>query len=155
MNAPAPHAEFPVEKINQANRQAKILFASMGSSLIAYFVVSRFLPETAPFSNAGMIRIVLFALAATAVFSATLFKPIFLRVVPATPDARLARLRTSAVISAALAEIPAVLGFILVITTGHRTEFYGLLGVSAYLLVRHIPRRDAWENYVRRGNDSR
>ena len=111
-----------------------MLFASMGSSLVAYFVVSRFMPAPNPVASAEMIRIVLFVLAGTAVFAATLFKPIYLRTVPATPDARLARLRTSAVLSAALAELPAILGFILFFVTGQRTEFYGMLVVSAYLL---------------------
>jgi hypothetical protein len=155
MSETAPLAEFPIEKINEANRQAKMLFASMGSSLVGYFVVSRFLPENPAVASGEMIRIVLFVLAGTAVFASTLFKPIYLRTVPAAPEARLARLRTSAILSAALAEMPAVMGVILVFTTGQRTEFYGLLGVSAYLLARHIPKREAWENYVRRGSDSR
>ena len=155
MNETSPRSEFPLEKINEANRQAKMVIASMGSSLIAYFLVSRFLPETAPPANAGMIRILIFVVAATAVFAATLFKPIYLRSVPATPEARLARLRTSAIVTAGLAELPAILGFILVFTTGERTEFYGMLAVSAYLLARNIPQRETWENYVRRGSDNR
>jgi hypothetical protein len=155
MSETAPLSEFPVEKINEANRQAKMLFLSNGSSLIAFFIVSRFVPQATPGANAEIIRIVLFVLAGTAVFASTLFKPIYLRTVPATPEARLARLRTSAVLSVALAEMPAIMGFILFFFTGQRTEFYGLLVVSAYLFVRHIPQREAWENYVRRGSDSR
>jgi hypothetical protein len=151
----SPPSEVLLENIHQANRQAKMLFASMGSSLIAYLVVSRFLPETPPMAGAGVIRVVILAVAGVAIFSATVVKGMFLRAAPPTPIARLARLRTAAVMSAAFAELPAVLGCVLFFFTGQRPEFYGLLVVSAYMLVRHFPQRDAWELYVRRGGDSR
>jgi hypothetical protein len=31
------------------------------------------------------------------------------------------------------------------------SDFYILLVVSLYMLVRHFPRREQWEAYVRRG----
>jgi hypothetical protein len=155
MNRTAPLSDFPLEKIHEANRQAKILFASMGSSLVAYLIVSRLLPETQPVAGADMLRIALLIAAGAVVFAATVVKGIMLRNAPPSPEARLARLRSTAVMSAAFAELPAVLGFVSVFLAGPSMAFYGLLVVSAYMLARHFPTRDAWELYVRRGDDAR
>jgi hypothetical protein len=57
--------------------------------------------------------------------------------------------------TAAFAEGPAVLGLGLFLITRSRADFYILLVVAAYLLVRHLPQQAAWEVYVRRGGDTR
>jgi hypothetical protein len=75
--------------------------------------------------------------------------------VPATPELRLTRLRGASIITAAFSEGPAVLGFVLFIITRSRMDFYVLLVVSVYMIVRHLPLQGAWETYVRRGGDAR
>jgi hypothetical protein len=57
--------------------------------------------------------------------------------------------------SAAFAELPAVFGLVLFFLTRQRSDFYSLAVVAAYLIVRHLPQRETWENYVRRGADNR
>jgi hypothetical protein len=51
-----------------------------------------------------------------------------------------------------LAEVPAIAGLVLVMMGRTRSDFYMLLAISAYMMVRHFPRRGAWEEYVRRGS---
>lgn len=159
MSQSAPVSEFPLDRIHAAYRQARMLIASMGSSLIAYVIIAEIIrrtqPDATPIASGDMLRIILFAVAGTAIFTATVVKAILLRNAPATPEARLARLRNTALLSAAFAELPAVLGFVLFFTTRRHGDFYALLVVSAYMLVRHFPRLETWENYVRRGNDAR
>jgi hypothetical protein len=155
MTHPAPHVEFPLTKFNAALRQAQILYASMASSLIAYFVVSRFLPDRAPVANVLTFQMIAFALAIAMVFVSVVIKGVMLRNAPAGVDARLNRLRVVTIVLGAFAEMPAILGFVLVLLTGEDRGFAGLIGVSAYLFIRHFPRRGSWENYVRRGSDIR
>jgi len=39
--------------------------------------------------------------------------------------------------------------------TRQRMDFYILLVVAAYMLVRHLPQQATWQTYVRRGGDAR
>ena len=155
----APVSEFPLETIRAAHRQTFIIVASIAATLPIYAIVVEIIrrsePGAAPVTTAAMLRIVFFILAGVCIFTATMLKGLLLRTVPATAEARLARLRVSSIVTAALAEGPAVLGFALFILTRSRADFYILLVVAAYLLVRHLPQQAAWELYVRRGGDAR
>ena len=159
MTQPAPVSELPLERIHAAHRQARIIVAAIASSLIMYVIVvetlRRMQPDATPVPNADILRIVFFAVAGMAIFAATVTKGILLRTAPATQEGRLARLRSTTILAAAFAETPAVFGLALFITTRRRADFYALLVVAAYMLARHFPIRDAWENYVRRGSNTR
>jgi L-amino acid N-acyltransferase YncA len=96
-----------------------------------------------------------FAVAISAIFLVTVTRYTMLRTPPATPEARLQRIQSASMLGAALSELPAVLGLALFITTRNRGDFYIMLVLSAYMLIRHFPRRAAWETYVRRGTDAR
>jgi hypothetical protein len=85
------------------------------------------------------------------VFASTVLKGTILRNAPASGDLRLQRLRTASIITAAFAELPAIFGLVLFILGRQSSDFYILLVVSLYMLVRHFPRREQWEAYVRRG----
>jgi len=155
----APAAEFPLEKINAAHKQTLFIYASIASSLPVYVLMVEFLrhsqPDAQPVTALSLLRITFFVLAGILVFSSTVIKGMLLRSAPADPAARLARLRVTSIVTAAFAEGPAVLGFALFIITRQRMDFYILLVVAAYMLVRHLPQQATWQTYVRRGGDAR
>ncbi|HKW12850.1 MAG TPA: hypothetical protein VJS69_00040 [Candidatus Krumholzibacteria bacterium] len=160
MPQPAPAPDFPLEKISAAYKQARTITLAIASSLPAYVVIVEILrrsapPSAAPMTGISMLRITFFALAGLFIFTATVVKAVLLRSAPPTPEARLTRLRGASIITAAFAEGPAVLGLALFMITRSRSDFYILLVVAAYLLVRHFPQQAAWETYVRRGGDAR
>ena len=151
--------EFPASAIDAAHRQTMLVTGAIATSLIVYAVVAEVLQRAQPqppvVGGGDMIRIVAFIVAGVAIFTATVVKSVMLRNTPATAEARLARLRAASIVSVAFAEMPAVLGFAIFIISRSRPDFYVLLVVSLYMIVRHFPKRDAWETYVRRGTDSR
>jgi len=59
------------------------------------------------------------------------------------------RLSRTAVISSALGELPAVLGFILFLLTGFSRDFYCLLFVSLFLEFMYFPRLQVWQELAR------
>ena len=155
----APAAEFPLEKINAAHKQTLIIYAGIASSLPLYVIMVEVLrhqqPDIPSVTALSLLRITFFVLAGIFVFSSTVIKGMLLRSAPADPAARLARLRVASIVTAAFSEGPAVLGFALFIITRSRMDFYILLIVAAYMLVRHLPQQAVWQLYVRRGSDSR
>lgn len=159
MNQSTPPTEFPLDPIHAAHRRARLIVAAIASSLVAYVMVVEVLirmqPGVAPAVDTRVIRMAFYAVAVVAIFTATVMKGLLLRTAPPTPAARLMRLQSTTIMSAAFAELPAVLGLVLFFLTRQRSDFYALAVVSAYLLVRHLPQRETWENYVRRGTDAR
>ncbi len=154
-----PAAEFPLEKINAAYRQTLLIYAGIAASLPVYVVMVEVLRHTQaaaqPMAAMGLLRITCFILAGVFIFTSTVIKGVLLRTATSDPVARLARLRVASIVTAALAEGPAVLGLALFIMLRQRTDFYILLVVAAYMLVRHLPQQAAWQLYVRRGGDAR
>jgi hypothetical protein len=67
----------------------------------------------------------------------------------AGPEETVRSLVLLAIVRAALAECPAVCGFILFVLTGFYADFYLLLAFSAGLEIYHFPRRGAWEERLR------
>lgn len=155
----APAAEFPLEKINAAHKQTLLIYAGIASSLPVYVLMVELMrhsqPDAQPMTAISLLRITFFILAGIFVFTSTVIKGMLLRAAPADPVARLARLRVASIVTAAFAEGPAVLGFALFIIARQRMDFYILLIVAAYMLVRHLPLQAAWQLYVRRGGDAR
>jgi hypothetical protein len=58
------------------------------------------------------------------------------------------RLVTTAVITAALAETPAILGLVLFMVFGLRADFYALLALSLALQAVYFPRLDGWREWA-------
>jgi hypothetical protein len=142
-------------RIDTAYRQAAIVTGAIGGSLVIYLVLVELLRRTLPapsmIPDLEIMRIALFVLAGMMVFSSTVIKSVMLRNAPADVAQRLTRLRTASILAAALSEIPAMLGLVLFLVGRMIGDFYILGVVSLYMLVRHYPRRDQWENYVRHG----
>jgi hypothetical protein len=145
--------DVPSHKIEIAHRQAIVVTGAVGVSLAVYAamieVLRRMLPPPVVFEQFDMLRVVLFAVAGVMVFTSTVLKSTLLRNAPATADLRISRLRTAAIISAAFAEVPVILGLVLFVVGRLSSDFYILLVVSLYMLVRHFPRREQWDRYVR------
>jgi len=147
--------DIPAQRIAAAHRQATMITGAIGATLVVYAilveVLKRSLPAPGAIDGLDAIRIALFAVAGVAIFTATVVKSMMLRRAAATGEARLAQLRTASILAAAFAELPAVLGVALFVLGRRAGDFYLLLVVSVYMLARHFPRKDAWENFVRRG----
>jgi len=62
--------------------------------------------------------------------------------------AQAGRLITSAVVTAALAEVPAILGLALFMLSGLRGDFYALLALSLALQAVYFPRLDGWREWT-------
>ena len=159
MSQPAPASDFPLETIHAAFKQTRMITMSIAASLPVYVLIVEILSRSAatpvPMAASTMMRVSFYVLAGMFIFAATVIKGVLLRNVPPTPEMRLARLRAASIITAAFSEGPAVLGLVLFILTRSRMDFYVLLVVAAYMIVRHLPLVGAWEVYVRRGGDAR
>lgn len=144
------------EQVAAAYRQAAVtagaIIASLGIYTIVVEGVLRSGTDAAPPAFFATLRIALFVVSGVAIFTSTIVKGLMLRSGPADTAGRLARLRTASVVSMAFAEVPAVCGLVLVLLGRVRTDFYMLLVISLYMMVRHFPRRGGWEEYVRRGS---
>jgi hypothetical protein len=58
------------------------------------------------------------------------------------------RLISAAVATAALAEMPAILGLVLFMLSGLRGDFYALLALSLALQALYFPRLDGWRDWA-------
>jgi hypothetical protein len=140
--------------VDTAYKSTATIAAALASSLLVYVVVAEILARTPapdPPAFLGTLRIAIFVAAGAAIFMTTILKGIMLRQPPNDPAARIARLRTATIAALALCEFPAVCGLILVLLARARGDFYMLLAISAYMMVRHFPRRGAWREYVSSG----
>lgn len=138
-----------------AYKQTAAVAGGIAASLLMYVVVAEVLTRT-PASDGvpaflGPLRIALFVVAGIAIFATTIVKGMMLRNAPADAPGRLARLRTATFTALALCELPAISGLVLVVVGRTRSDFYMLLAISTYMMVRHFPRRGAWDEYMRRG----
>jgi hypothetical protein len=156
---PGAALDVATHKIDIAHRQAVLVNSAIGGSIVVYAamveLLRRALPAPVAFESFEMLRVALFAIAGVLVFTSTVLKGTLLRNPPASGDLRIARLRTTGIITAAFAEVPVIIGLVLFILGRQTSDFYILVVVSIYMLVRHFPRREQWENYVRRGGRHR
>ena len=143
------------EFLAAAFKQTRGIAGAIAASLLMYVVVVEILTRTTPMREPPVyfqsLRIALFVVAGVMIFTTTIVKGIMLRDAPADPAGRLARLRTATITGLALSEVPAVSGLVLVALGQARADFYMLLAISVYMMVRHFPRRGLWEEYLQRG----
>ena len=151
-----PTAEVSTEQIAIAYRATAVTAGAIAASLAMYAVVVEVVmrsgSDATPPAFFGPLRIALFVVSAVAIFTSTIVKGLMLRNAPADTAGRLARLRTASLVPMAFAEVPAVCGTALVLMGRDRADFYMLLVISLYMMVRHFPRRGGWEEYLRRGS---
>jgi hypothetical protein len=135
-------------------KQTAMIAGVIAASLVVYVIIAEMLMRNTsgaePPAFFGGLRIALFIVAGVIIFMTTIVKGLLLRSVPTNRDARIARARSASLAAVALAEVPAFCALVLVALGGARTDFYMLLVISCYMMVRHFPRRGAWDEYLRR-----
>jgi hypothetical protein len=139
--------------LRTAHRNASyVVYAIMGSTLV-YVAVVEWIHRTRGVTTVAdlpeVVRFVLYGVAISMVFFTQIVRGLMLRGMPRDLDAAVQRLYVASVITAALAEAPAMMGLVLFLVWGQYTDFYILLFVSLYLFVRHFPRFGTWEKVGR------
>jgi hypothetical protein len=129
--------------------------ASMLASLVVFVIVVEVLKRGSSLtgrSNEGfeVVRIVFYFVAIAMVFLVNIVQGFTLRALRTDDVQQIAtKLLTVTIISAALADTPLVLGFVLYVVWGYYTDFYILGFVSLYLMIRHFPYYRQWEKFAR------
>ena len=96
------------------------------------------------------LRYLFFSAAVGAVVLVRLAGRAMLKVMPGEDyHGLIMRLSRTAVITSALGELPAVLGFILFLLTGFSRDFYLLLFASLFLEFMYFPRLSVWRDLAR------
>lgn len=141
------------ELLKKAYLAAALSAAGIIGAIVLYAVVGEILarsghrPPLLP-PAAYAVKYALYILSVASVF-AVRFAASRLDVRRATPEDAVKALTASAIVKAALCEVPAVAGLILFILTGYKADFYLLLIFSAGLEVYHFPRLQRWEEKLR------
>jgi F0F1-type ATP synthase membrane subunit c/vacuolar-type H+-ATPase subunit K len=142
--------------LDTAYRIAAIICGAMAASTVLYaLVVEVIIVFQAPFdgfapsSLPSTVRTALWTLAIVEAGVIGLVRRALLarsRSEGAAPQAR--RLITTAVVTAALAEVPAILGLVFFMLAGLRGDFYALLALSLALQTIYFPRLDGWREWA-------
>ena len=156
MNDSSQAAPGSIEtRARTAHRRATIIVGAITGSLFVYAALVEVLSRTnaveAGPASPEAVRWAFYAIAVSMVFASHVVKAFMLRGARAGGvDELLARLTTANVVTAAIAETPAILGFVLFfISRRYYSDFYILALISLYLLVRHFPRYGQWERMIR------
>lgn len=141
------------ELIRKSYMAAAIAAAGIIGAIVFYAVIAEVLrhmghkpPLVPPAAYAA--KYALYIIAVSSVFVVNLVSA-RLTVTKPTPEETIKGMTALAIIRAALCELPAVSGLILVILTGFRTDFYMLLIFSVGLEIYHFPRLARWEERIR------
>lgn len=149
----------PGRVVTNAHRIAMIVAGSMFASVLVFvgfveLAVRGLIPVGTTESDATVIRYTFFGISIALVFAINVIRSIMLRTARTDDPAQLtARLTSTSVITAGLAESPAIMGFVLFLGWGYYADFYLLTLIAFYLLARHFPRRSQWEAFVRGHTD--
>ena len=141
------------ELLKKSYLAAALSAAGIIGAIVLYAAVGEILarsghrpPLTPPAAYA--VKYALYILSIASVF-AVRFAAARLDARKETPEAAVKALAASAIVKAALCEVPAVAGLILYLLTGYKADFYLLLVFSAGLEVYHFPRLYRWEEKLR------
>jgi hypothetical protein len=129
--------------------------AAMLASLVVFVIVVEVLKRGSSIAGRTtegfeVLRIVFYFVAIAMVFVINVVQGFTLRTVRTDDVQQLAtKLLTVTIISAALADTPLILGFVLYVVWGYYTDFYILGFVSLYLMIRHFPYYRQWERFAK------
>jgi hypothetical protein len=143
-------------ELRKTFRQTVIISGAMAASLLVYAVVLEVIRATIkpfqgfwPISNSQAIRYLFYGAAVAVIVLIRLLSRALLKSGPQEgPSAFFNRLARATILTAALSEIPVVLGFVLFILTGSSRDFYYLFLVSLVLEFMYFPRYRYWEDLV-------
>lgn len=141
------------EAIKKAYTAAAISAAGIIGAIVFYTVVVEILrtmghkpPLQPPASYAAKYALYLVGVSALAALKLAGLK---LDSKKSTPEEALKALTVSAIVRAALCEIPAISGLLIFLLTGYRMDFYLLVVFSIGLEIYHFPRLTQWEERLR------
>lgn len=149
------------DDLRRTHRIAVTINAAVIGTLIIYAVVIEILRrQLAPFegfveiSNASVLRYILYGITVVDIFIIRLMRVSLMRKPPAD-DLKLVRVKLlrASIITAALCEIPAVLGLVFFLLAGSIRDYYQLAGVSFILVFLHFPRYGNWEAWAQNSNE--
>lgn len=142
----------------QAQRTAVIISGAFVMSVVMYGAVVNFFRITTPGPFEGFVRLpqilpvraALWGLAAAALAVTPIVRRTLLMRRPNEDErAAVVRLTTCSIVTNAIAEVPALLGFVLVALNGLYLDFYVLAALSILQMLLYVPRYDAWEEWVK------
>jgi hypothetical protein len=148
--------ESAVNSLRRSFRTAFFINISLIAGLFVYALVVeiikfRFQPFSGflPGSHLQLLRYACYAAAIAAVLVVRGVAKSLTRPSPGEDMAGFGgRLSRAAIVTAALAELPAVLGLALFFLTGSSRDFYSLLFVSLFLEFMYFPRFKVWQDLV-------
>jgi hypothetical protein len=120
--------------------------------LVVEFIKSRFGPFGGFLSGFPLqsLRYVLYGAAVGSVIIVRFASKALTRILPGEGVLRSGqRLSRASVITAMLAEVPAVLGFVLFFLSGFTRDFYVLLFASLFLEFMYFPRFNVWQDLIK------
>ena len=143
-------------ELRQAHRNAALITGGLITSLVMYGVIASVFRMSHPPSDgslpASQMSLVRYAAwIASAIVTASipaLRRLLLTRRPDDTRQRAIARLTLATVVMGALAEFPALAGFVLVILGGLFMDFYLLGSLSLALLLASAPRYEAWEAWL-------
>ncbi len=151
-----------MENLKKAHQMALTLNAAIIGSLIIYAIVVEIIRRKfAPFSGFGeisditTIRYLFYGIVVVNIFVIRVLRNMMLRK-SSTDDTQslIRKLFLSAVIAAALCEVPAILGLLIFFLAGSIRDFYQLAGLSFILVFLYFPRYGNWEDWTKNADTS-
>ncbi len=123
----------------------------MVGSLFVYWMLIQFVihPPQTPQETAAPLRYMLYFIAAGGVGAIFFLRRVLLQKKPQDNLAALiGKLKTSAMVTLAFCEAPALYGVVLYFIEGSRKDFYVLAVYSLLLFAVFFPRLDHWQEYT-------
>ncbi len=151
-----------MDNLKKAHQMAFILNVAIIGTLIIYAVVVEIIrKQFAPFAGFGGIsdisgiRYLFYGIVVINIFIIRALKNLMLRK-SSTDDTQsiIRKLLRSAVITAALCEVPALLGLLIFLLAGSIRDFYQLTGLSFIFVFLHFPRYGNWEAWIKNTSKS-
>ncbi len=145
------------DDLRKTYHTAVMVNAAVIGTLIAYAVIIEIIrKQLAPFqgfmeiTNFSVLRYIFYGIAVINIFIIRMAGISLLRkrISDEFEIIRLQLLRSS-IVTAALCEIPAILGFILFLFVGSVRDYYQLAGVSFILVFLHFPRYGKWAEWAK------
>lgn len=151
-----------MNNLKKAHQMAFTLNVTIIGSLIIYAIVVEIIRrQFAPFTGFGgisdvsVIRYIFYGIVVINVFIIRVLRNLILRKSSSDDTQNIIRnLLRSAVVTAALCEVPALLGLLLFLLVGSIRDFYQLAGLSFILVFLHFPRYGNWEAWIKNTDKS-
>jgi F0F1-type ATP synthase membrane subunit c/vacuolar-type H+-ATPase subunit K len=151
-----------MDNLKKSHQMALTLNAAIIATLIIYAIVVEIIRrQFAPFTGFGgisditPIRYLFYGVVVVTIFVIRFLRNMMLRK-SSTDDSQslIRKLLRSAVITASLCEVPALLGLLIFLLAGSIRDFYQLAGLSFILVFLHFPRYGNWEAWVKNTDTS-